>query len=42
MVNLHPLTPHEKLYPQNGERIVTVDSVTSFYPIETTDSGGVA
>ena len=20
MVNLHPLTPHEKLYPQNGEQ----------------------
>ena len=30
MVNLHPLTPH-KLYPQNGARIVTLDSVTSFH-----------
>jgi len=35
MVNLHPLTAHItpiKLYPQNGERIVTIDSVTSFHP----------
>ena len=24
VVNLHLLTPHTKLYPQNGERIVTI------------------
>jgi len=33
MVNLHPLTAqsthYAKLYPQNYERIVTIDSVTS-------------
>jgi len=35
MVNLRPLTPHfyAKLYPQNGERIVTIDSVTSLHPM---------
>ena len=26
-------THYAKLYPQNGERIVTIDSVTSFMPI---------
>jgi len=33
MVNLHPInsTQYAKLYPQNGERIVTIDSVTSFH-----------
>ena len=32
VVNLHPLTPHiiRQVIPQNGERIVTTDSVTSF------------
>ena len=25
------------LYPQNGDRIVTIDSVTSFHPICITD-----
>ena len=24
---------HAKLYPQNGDRIVVIDSVTSFHPI---------
>jgi len=33
MVNLNILTAHAKLYPQNGERIVTIDSVTSFHPM---------
>jgi len=35
MVNLRPLAPHSyaKLYPQNGERIVTIDAVTEFHPI---------
>jgi len=36
VVNLHPLTPHimahyAKLYPQNSDRIVTIDSVTSIH-----------
>jgi len=30
MVNLHLLTRYAKLYPQNGDRILTTDSVTSF------------
>jgi len=36
MVNL-PInsTHYAKLYPQNGERIATVDSVTSFRPVYT-------
>jgi len=34
MANLHLLTQH-KLYPQNGERIVTIDSVTSFHRMYT-------
>jgi len=38
-VNLRPLTVlHtlcEVIYPQNGERIVTKDSVTSFRPVYT-------
>ena len=29
MVNLSPI--HYAKYPQNGERIVTIDSVTSFH-----------
>jgi len=29
-------THYAKLYPQNGERFVTTDSVTSFYPMCTT------
>ena len=39
MINLHPLchyansTHYAKLYPQNGERVVTTDSVTSFHPV---------
>jgi len=35
-LNLHPLsysTHYVKLYPQNGERIVTIDAVTSFHPM---------
>jgi len=28
-------THYAKLYPQNGERIVTIDSLTSFYPMHT-------
>ena len=26
-------THYAKLYPQNGERIVTIDSVTSVHPV---------
>jgi len=39
MINLHPLchyansTHCAKLCPQNGERVVTIDSVTSFHPV---------
>jgi len=37
MAHLHRLAPyiaiHAKLYPQNGERIVTIDSVTPFHPV---------
>ena len=35
MVNLHQLTPHTytKLYPQNDDRIVTIDAVTSSHPV---------
>jgi len=25
-------TQYAKLYPQNGDRLVTIDSVTSFHP----------
>jgi len=36
-INLHPLTPKSKLYvilyPQNGDRFVTIDSVTSLHLI---------
>ena len=34
MANLQQLTPHinAKLYPENGERIVTIDSVASMSP----------
>jgi len=47
MINLHPLchyansTHYAKLYPQNGERVVTIDSVTSFHPTDrrSTDAG---
>ena len=37
MVNLHLLTQHviPKLYPQNGDRSVTIDSVTSFHRVYT-------
>ena len=28
-----PLSPHAMLYPQNGDRILTVDSVTSLHPV---------
>jgi len=31
MVNLHPRPAH--IMPQNGERVVTMDSVTLFHPI---------
>ena len=43
MVNVHQLIPHiiipsyTKLYPQNGDRIVTIDSMTSFHPMYTTE-----
>ena len=37
MANRHPLTPHivpsYRAYPQNGERVVSIDFVTSFQPI---------
>ena len=35
MVNLRPInsTHYIMLYPQNGDRIVTINSVTSFHPI---------
>jgi len=36
MLNLHS-THYAKLYPQNGERIVTTDSVTSFHAMYTWD-----
>jgi len=26
-------TQYAKLYPQNGDRLVTIDSVTSFHPM---------
>ena len=33
-INLRPLTPHiVMLYPQNDDRIVAIDSVTSLYPM---------
>ena len=36
MVNLHQLTPYyTKLYPQNGDHIVTIDSTTSFHAMYT-------
>jgi len=35
MVNLHPINSicYANLFPQNGERILTIDSVTSFHPM---------
>jgi len=33
-------THYAKLYPQNGERIVTIDSVTSIHPMYCTLSHG--
>jgi len=34
MVNLRPLSPYiVTLYPQNGDCIVTIDSVTLFHPV---------
>ena len=35
MVNFHPTnsTGYAKLYPQYGERIVAIDSVTSIHPM---------
>jgi len=38
MINLYPLTSHyyAKLYPQNGERVVAIDSVTSIHSMYTT------
>jgi len=38
MANLHPLTRYAKLYAQNGERIVTIDSVTTFHPMVVSDN----
>jgi len=40
-VNLRPLTSHNyaMLYPQNGGRIVAIDSVTSFHRIYRTGEG---
>jgi len=33
-INRRPLTPHyAMLYPQNGDRIVAIDPLTSFHPI---------
>jgi len=31
-MNLRPLTPYT-LYPQNGDRVLTIDFVTSFHPM---------
>jgi len=39
-VNLHPLTPHIRpsyTHKMANERIVTIDSLTSFHPIYTRD-----
>ena len=41
-VNLRPLnsTHYATLYPQNGDRIVATDSVTSFHPIHIRGAAG--
>ena len=31
-MNLCPITPYT-LYPQNGDRVLTIDFVTSFHPV---------
>ena len=32
-LNHRPLTPQTVLYPQNGDRIVTIDYVTLLHPV---------
>jgi len=43
MVNLHQLTPHimVSLYPKNGDRIVTIDTVTSLHPMYFANFDGI-
>ena len=36
-----PLTHYVVLYPQNGDRIVTIDSVTSLHPVYSACPGGL-